>query len=1434
MALPGACVDGKKLPVHAWGKAGSGGGFGVIRLLAIAATVTCWCLPALVDAGPRTLSELGRERKGRGARIAGESCSTDADCADGNGCTTDICFDSQCVHKGISGCTTECDIDLDCFDMDPCTTDLCVEMLCEHEPREVCCESDADCDDGDGCTTDTCIDGQCRHEQLEACTSCGFAPTCSPIEVVFVFDTSGSLVDEGDAICDGINSAVASLAAEGVHVIPHFLGITEIPQVGFDCITTHVAGEFGFAVPGDAQSCGFTSGLAPSESWGPATAIVADRFSWTDGAARLVVPVSDEAPCHGTIPGGCNDPGDDRDSANNAVTVALQNNVMIAPVLGSNRDACGASLAEYMATATGGRTYLSDVANDDIPGLLNDLLVDGCTTSLGDPCDDGNACTDDACNAAGQCENILNFDPATSCCNPADALQSVLDDGDDCTNDVCDAQTGVVTHSPATGGTLCDDGNACTVADVCDGEGTCMGTLRNCDDGVPCTSDSCDPATGLCMNEAVDAACDNGVFCDGLESCDAAAGCVSDAGFTCDDDNACTDDSCDDGGDTCVHTPNYDTATECCNPSTGESVVIDDGSQCTVDVCDSDTGAVQHVSHNNSCDDGNACTTNDSCSNGVCAGEPVLCFDGIGCTVDACDMQTGQCTYTPDNALCDDGSFCNGVEVCGLLTDCMPGTPPSCDDDIACTQDSCDEAANACVHEADDSACDNGVFCDGAETCDVQEGCLAGSTPTCDDQIACTVDTCSPNTDGCLHVPVHELCKDGVFCNGTEVCDPVEGCIDGPDPDCSDGIDCTLDVCHEEDRECKNLPIDVQCNNGVFCDGDEVCDPSLGCLAGPTRDCDDGNACTIDFCDNDADDCSHELTYDPALECCDPSSGDVVSLFSPETCMVGQCHPETGLVSYSPAAYGTPCSDAAQCTGPDICDGLGTCRGEPINGRACQSDADCDGLYCDQDTGTCICSRELCIDPVDGQTCRSVGEAFQVDIRMGFGPQVVVGGQFVIPYDPSVLELVEIVPGNSVDQDSPFALEIFRDIDTNQGLIVYSVGIIPGNMGSQGPDILASMTFMPLETCAEQSLCYISENPLNTLLTDDVGNKVPFELCCPGTFTINDGAPVLVCPESRSVNPSPGGLNANVTWESAVAVDGCEDVAVTCQASHSMNFEVDNLISNGGSVPFGTSTFACEATDSCGATSECEWTIEVSGQNEVNASVQMSPSMASGPLQRCITFEFFSSCVEAPYVAEMALNFGLPYELPGVSMDQVFSVPAGQYFCVTARDSLHTLRSASSVTVDGNRFMIEFIGDPGIGGNWLRAGNLDQTHVVDVYDFMVFWDEEFKSMDPNNTCGTAAPHADINGDGIVDSLDFDMISNHYLQEDQVSCCGGNGVSASGVAPVTRVSIDELYDRGLEHLSVGDLTGDGWIDGDDIEAYRQGSRPDNGHGKTVGR
>ncbi|MCC7291167.1 MAG: hypothetical protein IT449_03780 [Phycisphaerales bacterium] len=179
------------------------------------------------------------------------------------------------------------------------------------------------------------------------------------------------------------------------------------------------------------------------------------------------------------------------------------------------------------------------------------------------------------------------------------------------------------------------------------------------------------------------------------------------------------------------------------------------------------------------------------------------CDDGNACTTDACT--DGECSNTAVN--CDDGVFCNGTETCNAETGaCDAGVSPCEEGQV------CDEDTDTCTGCADDTDCDNGLFCDGSETC-VDGACVDGASPcadgeTCTEEDGCVSTTCADDSE----------CDDGLFCNGVETC--VDGvCTDGARP-CDDTdadgnvIACdagAIESCSEGDNEavCTECPGDV-------------------------------------------------------------------------------------------------------------------------------------------------------------------------------------------------------------------------------------------------------------------------------------------------------------------------------------------------------------------------------------------------------------------------------------------------------------------------------------------------------------------------------------------------------------------------------------------------------------------------------------------------
>ncbi len=330
------------------------------------------------------------------------------------------------------------------------------------------------------------------------------------------------------------------------------------------------------------------------------------------------------------------------------------------------------------------------------------------------------------------------------------------------------------------------------------------------------------------------------------------------------------------------------------------------------------------------CDDGDQCNGQERCilpsvagGGGYCVnGVPPEIDDGVDCTIDECDPATGNVTHTPNNAACDDGDPCNGREVCNPKLGCVPGTPPTCDDSIDCTNDSCDknhpsaDPKTGCVNVKNDAKCVSPIDCVTGRCLALESGsgCVFSTDDTrCLDENRCTTnERCDINL-GCLSDPVN--CDDGKSCT-IDTCDPVVGCLNGADHTrCNDGVDCTVDLCRPANPAsdpvtgCLSTPDDGLCPTTDLC-VPRRCDLTRGCQDEPRECPSDGDPCTREFCD--------------------PGTGECVQ----ET-ICGACCRE-----------GQPCIDrvtVAQCSGPDdTFMGLGT---------TCET-APC-GACCDPDTGAC-------------------------------------------------------------------------------------------------------------------------------------------------------------------------------------------------------------------------------------------------------------------------------------------------------------------------------------------------------------------------------------------------------------------------------------------------------------------------------------------------
>jgi hypothetical protein len=175
----------------------------------------------------------------------------------------------------------------------------------------------------------------------------------------------------------------------------------------------------------------------------------------------------------------------------------------------------------------------------------------------------------------------------------------------------------------------------------------------------------------------------------------------------------------------------------------------------------------------------------------------------------------------------------------------------------------------------------------------------------------------------------------------------------------------------------------------------------------------------------------------------------------------------------------------------------------------------------------------------------------------------------------------------------------------------------------------------------------------------------------------------------------------------------------------------------------------------------------------------------------------------------------------------IVEIPCGDYTCITARDTLHTLRSTDDdqfgvTPIVGTQYVADFTGVDALVG-----GNLNDDFWIDILDFGVYsWKYGTNYGSGSTTCGTAYPHADISGDGSVGTPDFNFISGNFLEGHDPNCCGMLGLAGGeeGDGPITEISVKELHEMGLGYLSVGDLNSDGWLDEADIAAFMGGARP----------
>ena len=567
-------------------------------------------------------------------------------------------------------------------------------------------------------------------------------------------------------------------------------------------------------------------------------------------------------------------------------------------------------------------------------------------------------------------------------CYPTDRIVCDPEDIDYRDRLTCNSTTGLysIPATPCPEGQVCVDGPppfGSAECRACEFEGQieCFGNqpkicrnfqfenLPSCNDAVACTQDMCDAteATG-CAHIPVDALCD--------------------------DTNDCTEDACDPSSqvaDKCVHTDKADDTvcdddlfciedTTCqsgrCVGETRDCNADEDYAGCKTQVCNEALGQCTETQTNlpngTPCDDGDEGTTEDQCTDGVCAGTPPAnCSpdDGI-CCINGQPVNDGQTCADDENDCTDD--ICSASGVCTHLSKTVG---------VACgTEDQC--FGGSCVDCTDASGCDD----------------LA------DDGFECSEPVCNPETNTCEHdLTAHsgELCTDDNLTCTQDLCDDQGQCSH----DTLEDNTCLIDAACYQAGEAQDVDYCV------------ICDPAVNTTAWTNADgtecavSDDTNPCTDNVCqggvctyaNNDANACEDSLGC--TATACQSGSCEVVGVtgcFIDGACIdegvtqaaIGDgscriCNAATATDAWTVLENGESCDDGDGNSFGEVCTTGGVCLGctPDCDGKECGDDGcggscgECgEGESCGADQVCSSCEYEVVWEKLEGNDVSYVAD----------------------------------------------------------------------------------------------------------------------------------------------------------------------------------------------------------------------------------------------------------------------------------------------------------------------------------------------------------------------------------------------------------------------------------------------------------------------------
>ncbi|MEM9194754.1 MAG: MopE-related protein, partial [Myxococcota bacterium] len=264
----------------------------------------------------------------------------------------------------------------------------------------------------------------------------------------------------------------------------------------------------------------------------------------------------------------------------------------------------------------------------------------------------------------------------------------------------------------------------------------------------------------------------------------------------------------------------------------------------------------------------------------------------LGCGGDGSGTSPDGSTVCGADSECDDGVFCNGAETCDMALGCLPASAP------CIAGQTCNEAMDACLSDCDLNGDADGdgvlaVECGGADCDDADGDRFPGNVEVCDSESH--DEDCDPQTYGFRDAdsdgsPDERCCNegpDGLVC-GTD-CDDMQSVVHPGEAEGCDQLDNDCDGTVDEGA-LRSFHPDIDFDgfgDAMAMPVMQCAPPIMGTFVENAGDCDDGDfgisPAADESCNDVDDDCDSMVDEEPeASMSCDAPNG----MFA---CMGGSC-----------------------------------------------------------------------------------------------------------------------------------------------------------------------------------------------------------------------------------------------------------------------------------------------------------------------------------------------------------------------------------------------------------------------------------------------------------------------------------------------------------------------------------------------------------------